>query len=282
MNLNPQGTGNSEMDQSALLQQMAELKTQLDSYKSELSDLRQQVSGTRRDSQLQVVTKEVTSRRKMMRRLAIGAAGIGALSVGSAMAYTPSDNAVDTTAGADGYGVNINAAGLAQIRLVPFGSGGAPAIAGHQVGEMYAAGNGNLYYAAGTGTGAATGWKALATAGSTGAFQFLGSVQRVTLAGAAALQNSTASTINVRTTLGQAGATGVAGVATIYASFGGGEYLTAGPGPSGGGVAVTTSGGQNKNASFVMVGLDANGVMNFTINGANNVALTFDVVGFFN
>ena len=116
---------------------------------------------------------------------------------------------------------------------------------------------------------------------TSGTFQFLPAVQRITLAGGAALRNNVPSTINIRTAIGQSNAIGVAGVVTIYGAFGGGEYLTSGPGPSGGGVAVTTSNLQNKNASFAAVGLDASGVMNFMINGSPSVALTYDVVGFY-
>ena len=151
--------------------------------------------------------------------------------------------------------------------------------------------NGDLYYCVAAGTPGT--WRRLTGASTAGSLQFASPPQRLTLATGVSgaignsLQNNVAAPINIRTRVTNAGAaTGVIGVATVYApggSFGGGEYVLAAPGPSATqGVVLTASPGQNKSSAFVMVGVDASGVMSFNLqSGTNNTAMTFDVFGFY-
>lgn len=110
-------------------------------------------------SQLSGITSEETlkpnSRRRLLKGLAAGAAGLGVLSLSAtAMAQTSSpDTAIESQGGSGGYGVDASG-GKAAIRLRPVSGGatGAPAVTGHEVGEMYVDGNGSLFYSVKTNT----------------------------------------------------------------------------------------------------------------------------------
>jgi hypothetical protein len=91
----------------------------------------------------------VNGRRRLLKGLAAGAAGLGALSMAaSASAYTAAQDAVDVSGGGDGYGLHAGG-GLAAIRLKSATGTGAPPNTGHQNGEFYVDTNGDLYYSVG-------------------------------------------------------------------------------------------------------------------------------------
>jgi hypothetical protein len=110
-------------------------------------------------SQLSGITSEETlkpnSRRRLLKGLAAGAAGLGVLSLSAtAMAQTSfPDTAIESQGGSAGYGVDASG-GKAAVRLRPVSGGatGAPAVTGHEVGELYVDGNGSLFYSVKTNT----------------------------------------------------------------------------------------------------------------------------------
>jgi len=109
------------------------------------------------------------NRRRLLKQMAAGAAGVGAFAFMSsaAMAETAADNAVEATAGANGYGAKLTA-GLAPLMLVP----GAATITGaHQAGELYVDAAGSLWYCYTSGTPGS--WKQLAGVGAAPNINFL-------------------------------------------------------------------------------------------------------------
>jgi hypothetical protein len=177
----------------------------------------------------------VNGRRRLLKGLAAGAAGLGALSMAaSASAYTAAQDAVDVSGGGDGYGLHAGG-GLAAIRLKPASAGtGAPTNnAAHQNGEFYVDSNGDLYYSVGPAAGGAnTRWRKLAganpsetAAGVAGGHSQPGSLFLMPFASRVA-----ARTPNPLTSLGTFGAVGVASTltATGVTGLNGGQIIPAG------------------------------------------------------
>jgi hypothetical protein len=105
----------------------------------------------------------VNGRRRLLKGLAAGAAGLGALSLAaSASAHTAAQDAVDVAGGGDGYGLHAGG-GLAAIRLKPATASGQPGTANHLNAEFYTDSNGDLYYSVGPAAGGANlRWRKLA------------------------------------------------------------------------------------------------------------------------
>lgn len=168
-----------------MAQYQTETKARIENYESELEFLRSQV----RNSQSNISAVEIantakpTSRRKLLKRAAAGVAGFGAVSLaasinGAALAQTGVDeSAIEAVAGSNGYG-GLFGGGISQIRLIPATASGAPAVAGHKVGEFFVDKNGDIYYAVGAG-GNTEGWRKLAGADTAGSLHLLPAAVRV-------------------------------------------------------------------------------------------------------
>jgi hypothetical protein len=165
----------------------------------------------------------VNGRRRLLKGLAAGAAGLGALSLAtSASAHTPAQDALDAAGGADGYGMHTGG-GLAAIRLKPGSASGVPGTANHQNGELYIDSNGDLYYSVGPAAGGANlRWRKLAgqnpsetAAGAAGGHSQPGSLFFMPFSARIALRNTAGGsqlgtfTLNAFSTIQ---ATGVAGL----------------------------------------------------------------------
>ncbi|HEX2910738.1 MAG TPA: hypothetical protein VH186_08025 [Chloroflexia bacterium] len=140
------------MNHKQLVQQMNEMK-------AELEALRNQVEAYENvETEIVKSPNAPTSRRRMLKRLALGAGAFAAATAAGAMstgqqvlAETASANAIDAQGGDGGYGITVSTtnAGLAQLRLAPSTNSGAPTDAtGRNVGELYVDSNGDLYYLA--------------------------------------------------------------------------------------------------------------------------------------
>ncbi len=161
----------SNQDQADLLRQLADMKAEMDNYRTELVELRHHLDTRQETLPGKVVeVRQSTSRRRLLKHLATGALGVGALSLATSTAFaeTPSDIAVDAVGGTDGYGGRF-AGTLAPLRLVPAAGTGKPTLANHKSGELYVDSAGSLFYAYGTGgaNANATGWIQLAVGGAT-------------------------------------------------------------------------------------------------------------------
>lgn len=114
-----------------------------------------------------VETLKPNSRRRLLKGLAAGAAGLGVLSLSAtAMAQTSSpDTAIESQGGSTGYGVDASG-GKAAIRLRPVSGGSTtpPSATGHEVGELYVDGNGSLYYSVKADNAGAVKFRKLASA----------------------------------------------------------------------------------------------------------------------
>ncbi len=162
-----------------MLRQMAEMKAEMESYKKELNGLRQVVKG---QSSVIVpqIDEEATSRRKLLKRVAAGAAGIGALAMVAnvsrvAMAENVNDNGVTATPGPEGYGGRFETGGLAPLYLQPSTTLGAPTngTSARQIGELSVDSAGELYLCVVGGVGAAAKWRKLGGINTAGALHFL-------------------------------------------------------------------------------------------------------------
>ena len=130
-----------------------------------------------------------TSRRRLIKRMSAGAAGLGAmafvasLSANPAAASTPGDVGVSGSGGPDGYGAEFDG-GLAQLHLVPSSSAGKPTSqgTGRAAGEFYVDSAGDLYYSGAvtnaTSTGVST-WRRVSGAGVAGSYTLLATPTRV-------------------------------------------------------------------------------------------------------
>jgi len=161
----------NDQNDITLLQQLADMRSELARYRSELADLHHKLD---LEPSVQVIpAKEVTrrnSRRQMLKKLTVGTVGLSALTLVAAVnqqaafAETAGDNAIDAQSGPVGYGGKFTGA-LAPIQLVPAGAAGIPANnAGRNRGELYVDSNGALYFAVG-----ANSWKRLTASDVAGA-----------------------------------------------------------------------------------------------------------------
>lgn len=145
---------NTELSQAELLHKLAEMQVNVERYRGEVNALRDQLGVNKAIA----ATNPATSRRRLLKQMAIGAAGLGAISLTSltsnktVQAVTDAEIAVTAEGGADGYGVRASG-GLAAIQLVPSTASGA-ASGLHAAGEIYVDSNNNMYVcvAAGQGT----------------------------------------------------------------------------------------------------------------------------------
>jgi hypothetical protein len=177
------------MNHKQLVQQLNEMQSQMERYKAELANLRNQVSSYE-NVETPVPTSDTTSRRKLLKRLAIaGIGGIGAIGLAAAtnpnytvLAATASDNAVEAIGGKEGYGLQASG-GLAPLRLVPAGDVVPVTVSNHEVGELYVDSGGSLFYCVTAGpnlpgaVGAAS-WRKIAGSASAGTLHYLPNPER--------------------------------------------------------------------------------------------------------
>lgn len=170
-----------------LLQQLAEMRAELNSYRAEVQSLRQQLNSGQILSEAQLDSSKAhatTSRRRVLKQMMAGAAGVGLLSfaaisgsANTALAENPGDNAIQATPGPAGYAGRFDDGGLANIYLKP--SAAAAFVTGtHQVGELYVNSNGDLFYCVVAGTETTSIWRRVAGAGTAGSFTPLATPSR--------------------------------------------------------------------------------------------------------
>jgi len=280
------------IDQTELTSQMAEMKAEMEKYKAELSSLRHELTTTQSLSTLPV---QATSRRHLLKRMAAGAAGLGAMAFmvnGNALAETASDNAIEATAGPDGYGLKATG-GLAPIRMVAGTGSTIPAIAGHAPGELYVNAAGSLFYSYGTGTTAA-GWRQLAGASTLGGISLLASPVRMvntfTTGGGTLAALATRNHVMTGSTV-PAGARGICGNVIAFKGDGSftnlaGGYLGIFPtgGSTGGSATLAWSNANYQPMNYFTSGLDANGSLSIVLNQENSGAgihYVMDIVGYY-
>jgi hypothetical protein len=232
-----------------LLQQLAEMRAELNSYRAEVQSLRQQLNSGQILSEVQLDSSKAhaaTSRRRVLKQMMAGAAGVGLLSfaaisgsANTALAETAGDNAIDATPGPAGYAARLDTGGLANLYLQP--SASTAFVTGtHQVGELYVNSNGDLFYCAVAGTETTSQWRRVAGSATAGSLTPLATPKRFIDTRPAPTGvgdpgnpygNGTSRQYNM-TTLGggvvPAGARGVIGNVTIVAPSSGG-YLQISP-----------------------------------------------------
>jgi cobalamin synthase len=163
---------NTELSQAELLHRLAEMQANVERYRGEVNALREQLGVNKAIA----ATNPTTSRRRLLKQMAIGAAGLGAISLTSlttnksVQAVTDSEIAVTAEGGADGYGVRASG-GLAAIQLVPSTSAN-PASGTHGVGEIFVDSASNMYVCVAGGVGTAATFRKIAgtvnTSGTSG------------------------------------------------------------------------------------------------------------------
>jgi len=136
--------------EAVLSQQVSEIKVELEQYKAELASLRQQMVSPYQDDRGEAGA--VTSRRRMLKHMVAGVAGVGALSlatvVGSSpivQAETTGENAIDASGGTSGYGGKFTSS-FAQIQLVPASTAVPTSFSNHNTGEFFVDQKGALFY----------------------------------------------------------------------------------------------------------------------------------------
>lgn len=285
------------MNHKQLVQQMSDMKAELDKYQAELTQLRSQVSAYE-DVEEAPAPVSTTSRRKLLRRMAIaGIGGIGALglaaSVGSTntvLAETTADNAIEAVGGNAGYGLRASG-GLAPLFLVGGGSAGAPSAAvAHQAGELYVDNAGALFYCVTSGTPGT--WRQVSGSNTSGSLHLFSSPSRFidtrgsgTNDNQGAYHDGTTRTYNMTSITGSgsvtipAGATGVTGNISIT-------------GATGNGFAAIYSGSYNNtsNINFVagttiannfITSLDANGALSIKVQVGGTAQVFVDIAGYY-
>lgn len=252
MNLKPnQPNGSSNLSPNhpsevALWNQLSELKAELNSYRSEVVDLRSQLA----ESQAKLVINNKplvneaqlsTSRRRMLQKLVAGAAGLGALTLAASVSNSPAaqaappaangDTAVDASGGPTGYGARLSG-GLSQLFLDPTATviNGTPTSGDHAKGELFVDAGGDLYYCVTAGTGSAAKWRKLAGSATSGSLHLMPSPGRFVDTrpapnnrndAAGAIAGPTVRTYNITSLTGSggvtipAGATGISGNITV-------------------------------------------------------------------
>lgn len=174
------------MNHKQLVQQMAEMKAQLEKYQSELTNLRSQVTNYENVEAPSPVAA-TTSRRKLLKRMALaGIGGVGAMGLAAAtnpnytvLAENTADNAIEAVGGPGGYGLKA-AGGMAPLFLVGYNVTdnvtGAPTSGTHQPGELFVDKAGNLFYCATGGTPGT--WRRVSGNNTAGAFVPLNASER--------------------------------------------------------------------------------------------------------
>jgi hypothetical protein len=283
------------MNHKQLVQQMADMKAELDKYQAELTTLRSQVSAYENVEEAPAPAATTSSRRKLLKRMAIaGIGGIGALglaaSVGSnntVLAETAADNAIEAVGGSAGYGLRASG-GLAPIFLVGSGTG-APTGGTHQAGELYSDTAGSLYFCV---SGGAPGtWRQLSGTNTAGVFHTLPSPDR--FVNNVTLTKDVPQTFNMTNVNGVSGnpalriptgATAIVGNVTVVQSTASG-FLSLYPTGS----SIPTTSNVNYPAANAVVGnnftvgLSSTGQLNAVAQGANahTVHIYIDVFGYY-
>jgi hypothetical protein len=170
------------MNHKQLVQQMNEMKAQLEGYQSELTNLRSQVTSYENVETPIPTNTGATSRRKLLKRMAIaGIGGIGAIGLAAAtnpnytvLAETTPDNAIEAVGGTGGYGLKASG-GLAPLFLGAGAGIGAPVFVSgavpHSKGELYVDNAGSLFYCIADGNPGT--WRQLAGSSTSGTMHLL-------------------------------------------------------------------------------------------------------------
>jgi len=291
-------------DQADLYQQMAEMRKDLESYKSELQTLRQNLDSSKKQSH---VTEKPTSRRRVLKRMMAGAAGLSVLSLASTTAFAaedPNQTAIDASGNTGGFGGKFSSP-YAQVRLVP-AAGAVPSITGHEVGELFVDSNGVLYYSVNTAGGGTTAnkWIRLAGPSTAGSLQLFSTPARFinTLDGtgvpgvaAGAYVGTKVFTIGGQTIAGKTVPSGASGILAVAAAYSAG-FLSAVPfsqsgiltvfGSSTGSPtpsvnSVSFSAGQLLNSSQVISSLVSDKLAIFTYANGQPVNVVLDILGYY-
>ncbi len=247
--------GSSTENQAAMWERLARLEAELADNKNQISTLRQQLSQAqqqlRTGNTLPVQAVEATSRRRALKRLAAGAAGLGALSIAAqasfpmiANAETASDTALEAAAGSAGYGGKFSS-DYAQLYM-PLAAGAVNNatynFAGHNRGELLVDSAGDLYFLVATTGTTANKWRKLAGPKTSGTLHLLSTPSRFIDTRSpnindpgGAYGNAVARTYTITSLTGTgggtipAGAAGIVGNLTVVPSAGSGGYLQVGP-----------------------------------------------------
>jgi hypothetical protein len=156
------------VEQTDLRELVVQLKNRLEAQETEIASLREQVAAQNTPTEVKPPAISSQSRRKMLKGLAAGVAGIGAFGVGAVVGGTvvaqTGDNSAIEGENATGYGGKFSG-GLAPLRLVPSGSANAPTSGTHQAGELYVDNAGKLFFCTVAGTPGT--WVNLSSGGGT-------------------------------------------------------------------------------------------------------------------
>ncbi len=216
-------------DQADLMRQMAEMKAELEQYKSEMTALRGLLAADVEDDRPTVYkTQSATSRRRLIKQMVAGAAGVSALAMAAAIgstsqvqAATSTDNAIEAEGGASGYGGKFTG-GAAPIKLEKSAAAGAPypsVAAPHEAGELYVDSEGSLFFSFGT----PLAWRKVAGPRSSGAMHILATPLRIvdTRTALGATKPAVDNAILTITAGGVGGAAGVpAGATAVFGALG--------------------------------------------------------------
>jgi hypothetical protein len=168
----------TNQDAADLWQQMSEMKAEMENYKAEVANLRQEIAFKEaKENGLTYHPLPAPSRRQMLKRMVVGAAGLSALSLAAVassntvFAETTGDTAVDAASGPGGYGGKFTST-FAQLQLVP--AGALPtSFTGRNLGEMFVDSTGALYYAIATTGTTPNAWRKIAGPGTAGTLNLL-------------------------------------------------------------------------------------------------------------
>jgi hypothetical protein len=288
------------MNHKQLVQQLNEMQSQMERYKAELANLRNQVSSYE-NVETPVPTSDTTSRRKLLKRLAIaGIGGIGALGLAAAtnpnytvLAESPEQNAIEAVGGGNGYGLRASG-GLAPLYLNPGGALGKPTTGTHQKGELYVDFGGDLFYC--IGDGAPGTWRKLAGPATAGSTHFLPSPERFidTRSSNTNLGGGPATAISANTTRNyvvtgrngqnnnsslQVPAGAVAIVGNVFSLDGSGGYLTIWPTDAAKPATATLFYSSGPGGSAFSTKLSASGSLSIFASTTTNV--TLDITGYY-
>ena len=286
------------MNHKQLMQQVAEMKAQMDNYKGELDNLRNQVSAYENvENPIPTNQSSTTSRRRMLKSIGLGVAGFGAIAAAGAfnstqvLAATPvaSDNAIDVFSGPGGYAISASSS-YAPLYLAPNGTPGAPTATGHQTGEIVVDSAGNFFFNV---AGGASKWRKVAGPATAGALHLLTVPDRFvdtrnglgTKTGAFAANTSFDFPISGATgrdgTVLPGGIVAVVGAITaLTPSVGGLIKVLPGGTATASGTSVLNFGTTTVNTSFNS-GLSSSGQLRVYFSGPGTVDVLLDIVGYY-
>lgn len=294
----------SEKSQSQMWKMLSEMKAELEGYRAEVQALRQQLDANQQLTGMQIDSAKFhspTSRRRALKHMVAGAAGVGLLSfaaingtVNTAFAENQGDNAIQATPGGQGYAGRFDDGGLANIYLKP--SGSAAFVTGtHQVGELYVNSAGDLFYCVVAGSETTSKWRKIAGPATSGALHLLASPARFVDTRpapnqlndpAGAYGNGVTRTYTITSLTGSGGATIPAGAAGIT-----GNITIVGPGAGGfaqlyAGSPTTSTVNWNAGADTAngfTVGLSSTGQVKLTVYfyAAATANVIIDIAGYY-